>query len=163
MRLPYDLYFAGESRTWGAGGVAFVDHPLVEPAATIGRAYLLTAGQFEDVVAQESGRDTTPIDLSPLMAGEPHITGDGWYDMLLPVGIRDGVPVVTFTCPQPLAERVSTAPGEAYVTVIVAGIVSGGYADLDERAIASYLLGRPGVAKGWTLESLIELIETIVG
>ena len=61
-RIPHRLYFAGESRTWG-GGVAFLDHDHVAPAPTFGHAYLVTVEQFEDVAAQETGREHAEVEI----------------------------------------------------------------------------------------------------
>ena len=60
--LPGSLYFAGESPQWG-GGVAFYDHDT--PGFTAARGYLVTAGQFADIAAQEMHRipqDGDPIE-----------------------------------------------------------------------------------------------------
>ncbi len=53
IHLAGGLTFAGASRVWG-GGVAFYD-PHAD-GEIVARAYLLTFGQFSDVVAQETRR-----------------------------------------------------------------------------------------------------------
>src|SRR6266516_3153562 len=50
VELPGGIFFALRSRVWG-GGMAFYDPAL--PGRAAAHAYLLTRGQFADVLAQE--------------------------------------------------------------------------------------------------------------
>jgi hypothetical protein len=61
--LNFELYFAGQSNTWRRGekdsgvpgGIAFIrQNP--ERGPTLGRMYLITDGQFNDVVLQENAK-----------------------------------------------------------------------------------------------------------
>src|SRR4051794_35717515 len=51
IELPGSIYFAGVSKVWGGGGMAFYDHSV--PGPTPAKAYLITAEQFADVADQE--------------------------------------------------------------------------------------------------------------
>jgi hypothetical protein len=53
VKLPHQLYFADRSEAWG-GAVAFIS-PTPSNATTFARMYLITYGQFNDVVRQENG------------------------------------------------------------------------------------------------------------
>src|SRR4051794_6737799 len=53
--LAGGVYFATESAVWG-GGRAFYDRDLSSGATA--RAYLITAGQFADIISQEMHRPT---------------------------------------------------------------------------------------------------------
>ena len=122
MTLPHRLLFAGESRWWGGGGVAFID-PARGDATTLARAYLITAEQFQDVLAQESGRAVgTEVDLGVVGSGGSSILGDGNYDRVVHVGHRDW-PMLTFTTPRSVAELALNPPGDAYRDTIVRGVV----------------------------------------
>lgn len=148
------LFFRGQSQLWG-GGVAAIDHgPGPEPAR--GRAYLITVDQFEDVVAQESRRATTPIDISAAIEHGHHLAGPGPYDRLELVDTWDGVPVVTFTHPEPRAAHDPRPPSAAYLTTIVRGLADSHRMDND--AIAAYLLAAAGVDRAWNEASLGELV-----
>ena len=103
MTLPYRRYFAHRSTLWG-GGVAFLD--VFSPGRTVGRAYLLTTGQFADVLAQENGW--------PDRTAKPK----GWYRMTLGLGDLDGVPMRTITS---MDRGPVHAPSEAYLDVIRRG------------------------------------------
>jgi hypothetical protein len=121
VTIPHRLYFAGASRTWGGGGVAFLD-PTPDPAAgTLGRAWLLTAGQLADVLAQENGRPPPGPDIAlDRLAAEGSLTlGPGPYEHLLHCGDIEGIPVVTFTCARLLPPA---APGPAYTEIVTAGL-----------------------------------------
>jgi hypothetical protein len=131
-RLAHRRFFAGNSRTWGGGGVAFVD-PQPGSGDTPARRYLLTVEQFHDVWAQESGRavgtplefataDASPVELATLEPGSSVVVGTGGYDRLLLVGRIDDVPAVTFTSPREPDSLVPNPPSAAYRSVIAAGL-----------------------------------------
>ncbi|MFN3217016.1 MAG: histone deacetylase [Acidimicrobiales bacterium] len=136
-RLAHRRFFAGRSRTWGGGGVAFVD-PLPGSGDTPARRYLLTVEQFHDVWAQESGRTVgTPLefvtadgtgskpassDLDALAPGTSVVVGGGGYDRLLVVGRVDGIAVVTFTSPSEASSLRPNPPSAPYRAMIAAGL-----------------------------------------
>ncbi len=125
---PVDLagttYFAGESVQWG-GGVAFYDHET--PGRTAARAYLVTAGQFADIAAQEMYRlpaEGDPVEdlvLDPLDGGR-HTAGPGHYETIVAVGEQDGAPLLTFTAPHGADHVEHTPPSEPYLATIAAGL-----------------------------------------
>jgi hypothetical protein len=132
-RLAHRRFFAGRSRTWGGGGVAYVD-PRPGSGDTPARRYLLTLEQFHDVWAQESGRavgtpleaatsDGSPLDFAACAAGSSVVVGGGGYDRLLILGRFDDVPAVTFTSPREPTSLVANPPSTPYRAVIVAGLV----------------------------------------
>lgn len=139
--LPGTTYFAGQSPQWG-GGTAFYDHDA--PGGTAARAFLLTAGQFADVTAQEMYR--TPSDGDPVeelvrepLPGGRHALGPGAYETLVAVGERDGVPMLTFTAPHGVGDVVHTDPSPAYLATMARGITDAHGWD-DDRT-AGYLAG----------------------
>jgi hypothetical protein len=96
VTIPYARYFARDAAgtRWGAGGVAFLDPAT--PAATLGRAYLLTEDAFAALHAAEGP----------------------WYDLLLDLPPIDGTPARTFTSS---VRHPDNAPGEAYRRTVEAG------------------------------------------
>jgi hypothetical protein len=147
LTVPYRLYFAGTSKTWG-GAPSFID--IVESPATQARvrAYLITWDQFEDVVAQENGRGvTSPIDpaLGDLAVGRSHPLGLGRYENLLCVG-RDGdAPVLTFTSPKTMAQAELGAPAPEYLRTMIDGLRESHKMRDDE--ITAYLGAAPGCSE----------------
>jgi hypothetical protein len=145
------LYFAGTAKGWG-GSPCFID-TLESPATpTHARAYLITWGQFEDLLAQENARATTAVDLGPddLIQGSRICLGPGRYENILCFGKLEGFPIVTFTSSWTMAEAELGAPSSIYLERMIAGLRDS-HAMSDE-ALISYL----GSAAGCT-EELVSL------
>jgi hypothetical protein len=114
--------FAGTSRGWGGGGVAFVD-PAIGEGTTLGRGYLITAAQFQDVLAQESGREVgTEVDLSPMHDASSAQLGNGRYDLVVNLGKAGGWPMFTFTTPDPVGSLTLSSPSHWYRSTIIRGL-----------------------------------------
>jgi hypothetical protein len=152
--LPGSMYFATESLVW-TGGVAYYD-PSV-PGEVAGRAWLLTAGQFADVAAQEMRRPPdVDLDLATVLRTGRAQVGPGRYETLVLVGHRGGVPVLTFTAPWAMADVAPTAPSARYLTMLAAGLREAhGW---PPRRIARYLADRPGAAGTWRPEDVEHLL-----
>jgi hypothetical protein len=136
--LGGQVYFALESLTW-TGGVALLDPDA--GGEVRGRAYLITAGQFADVAAQEMRRvGPISVDLAAVAAAGRADLGPGRYERLLCLGDLDGHPQLTFTAPWSLAAVKPVAPAPAYRATIVAGLVEGHGLDPAEagRTVAGY-------------------------
>lgn len=97
VQLNGTIFYAGKSSIWN-GGVAFLD-PERE-GKSLGRAYLVTSEQFDDVIAQENGGEagTMTVDLATTIEAGRKV-GPGVYGTLVHVGDYNGHPVVTFTSP----------------------------------------------------------------
>lgn len=145
VELPHRLRFAGSSHAWNGTSVAYLerDHGATP---TLARAWLLTAEQFDDLVAQESHRPvttdppTTSVDLDTLLArGRVDVDG-GHYDDVLLVGTHDGYPIATCTTPDVPAPG---PPSRAYLALVATGLAEGWGLDLD--AISRYLCAQTGI------------------
>ena len=99
VALPGTVHYAGDSSVW-SGGVAFLDETT--PGRSLGRAYKISAEQFDDVVSQESNSsappDGTKVDTLATIAHGRSV-GNGVYGTLVHVGDYQGAPVMTFTSP----------------------------------------------------------------
>jgi hypothetical protein len=149
LRLAGRLGFAGTSAVWG-GGLAFLDPD--GDGEVVARAYLVTFGQFSDVVAQEAHRDGG----RDLERGPDGRLGalSRVYDTILELEPRTGVPVMTMTG-RPGATRPPVAPAAAYLATILAGLADG--CGLDAEARVGYLLRARGVAPAWDRAALLAL------
>jgi hypothetical protein len=146
LRLPGRLVFYGYSQTWDGAPAAF------EPAAaavqsgpeTLARAWRLTWEQLEDVMAQENGRSTCPLEVEAdaLVKNFSMLAGPGRYDRLLCVGALEGRPVLTFTAPESPEAVIPAAPSLTYLHHIITGLRE--TFALDDSAIAGYLGRAPG-------------------
>lgn len=175
IRWPGLLHFATRSRLWG-GGIAFADEPQQPGQEILGRAYLITAEQFDQVVHLEN--DGTVADeaaATPLDDVVEHGTascGTDIYGTLRLIGLREGVPVVTFTSSftSATAQRgdeyvlragrrflVHTSrPSPAYVRMIGGGLAETFGLDPDDQA--SYIRGCPG-GDEWGQDELVEVLQ----
>jgi len=154
VTLAGSVFFAWESPTWG-GGIAFYDPD--GPGTSYGRAYLVTAGQFSDIFAQEMHRiPEADLDVTGLLADGRFVVGPGRYEHQVVVGEIDGVPVVTFTASWTADEIAFNAPAERYVAMLVEGLRESH--GVDDTACVDYLLGRPGIGVDWTRARLVDLV-----
>ncbi|WP_370413891.1 histone deacetylase [Streptomyces fradiae] len=149
------LYFATESAVWG-GGRGFYD-PDGE-GRTLGRAHLISGGQFSDIAALEMYREPglgTGLDLDEAVARGRLAFGPGRYETVVCAGEVDGVPLLTFTAPWAVADVELRAPSEPYLRHLAAGLrESGAWSD---QEIARYLAGSPGAAGTWTEADVLSL------
>jgi hypothetical protein len=142
------LYFAAYSRQWD-GPVAFVR--ARGGRQTLGRMYLITDDQFNDVVLQENGRDSGWGRLCPPFEEMNAGTNTSWtlpgirlYGRLLRLGTDGGHPVLTFSATR--EDFPIGPPGAAYLALIVAGLAET-YPRMSAKDIREYLAtadGMPG-------------------
>ncbi len=138
--IPHRLVFAGDAKVWGGGGVCFID-PAISTATTRCRAFRITLEQFQDVLAQESGRpEGTDVDVFRALPTGTARLGDGNYDTVIYLGETDGEPMFTFTSPR-FAELVSNPPADSYRSVVVRGLVEC-HDDLDIADAEAYVSER---------------------
>jgi hypothetical protein len=166
-------HFALTSRVWG-GGIAFMDD--AKDAQGLGRAYRVTAGQFDEIVHFENSGTTAAgakkINLDDVLTAGRLATGPGAYETLVHVGDHDGAPVLTFTAPfsaeDAIAGRVritrghalpvhvhSNKPSASYVRMIGQGLAQ--TFGMDEVAQADYIRGCPG-GDQWQRRDLVQTL-----
>src|SRR5258708_7844443 len=122
VSLNFDLYFAGNSRSWG-GAPAFIRRGNSN-SIVYGRMYLITDDQFNDVVLQENDEPVDGTRFVPpfeQLAEEKEfaLAGNRLYGHLMNIGKQDKCPVITFTTMRDLPIGV---PSEAYLKIIISGI-----------------------------------------
>ena len=96
--LHHRLYFAGNSGTWN-GGVAFVGTKRDEQVRTLGRVYMITMEQLNDIRRKEG-------------------PSDHWYGNKLLLGTLDGLSVYTLTRTATYDFTTARQPAQAYTDVI---------------------------------------------
>lgn len=148
------VYFASESPTW-TGGIAFLDTSVTTTAAA--RAYLITAGQFADVVAQEMRREPAgDLDLTEVLDSGRQRLGDGRYETLVQVGSLAGHPMLTFTAPWSMSDVDSRAPAPAYLRMVGRGLMEAHRWDADRAT--TYLAALTGVRDTWPYDDIAALL-----
>jgi len=157
LTLPGTVYFAWESPVW-TGGVAFYAPGRVGDRAAA-RGYLLTAGQFDDLLAQEMYRapgSCGPLDLDAVVREGVVRLGGGRYETVLCVGELDGSPILTFTAPWDPAAVELRRPSSRYLNMLAAGLrESHGWTP---GQIYAYLAELSGVQGFWDIGELRALI-----
>lgn len=133
--LDSQLAFGGWSQTW-EGGVAFVRRS--SGARLRARLYLLTLEQFSDVVAQENWLVPGTVEIEP-SEEQVVLDGDHTYRLVIPLGPREGVPVLTIS---QLASTDTAAPSAAYLRHMAEGLREAHAMSGDD--IVAYLAAAPG-------------------
>lgn len=86
--------------------------------------------------------------------------GPGRYETLVCPGQHRGVPLLTFTAPQPASAVPHRPPAPLYLGMIARGLhESHGW---PAERIADYLTGRPGVADGWSPDAVTALVVEVL-
>ncbi len=153
--ISHELYFAGESAIW-TGGRAYVDHRSRPGVRTLARAWLLGYRQWSDLLASESSRETDDQSDCTPTTGQVQALGTGRYDLVLGLGQRAGLPMLTFTSPDPMDPSKCTSPAAAYLATIARGL--GEAHGLRAVEAARYLLRRRGVAGSWRAADLLTVL-----
>jgi hypothetical protein len=145
LMISGGLRFVGVSSVWG-GGMAIYDAGAGGEVAA--RAYLITADQFVDVLAQEMRSEPgLDVDLTPARETGWHSLGSGHYETVGHLGSRDGLPMFTFTSAS-VDEHPVNAPSAGYLRTIALGLKeSHGWT---ASVIGQYLARFPGAAGTWT-------------
>ncbi|MEN2768551.1 hypothetical protein [Ornithinibacillus xuwenensis] len=154
--INYPLYFAKERSKWGAGGVAFIGTERSTLETTIGRMYLISEGQFIDVVAQENNRHAISLELESIIANGYADLGLGWYDRIVYLGDKNGAPIFTFTSSTPLSRVQFTMPSAAYLSTIAKGLMESG---LSLEEIIEYFHDKNGISGNLNEKELQKYIE----
>ncbi|KAH7528921.1 hypothetical protein FEM48_Zijuj05G0129000 [Ziziphus jujuba var. spinosa] len=151
--LPYRLFFGRNfSRSWGPGGVAFINPEVNIHEKTYMCLYRITLEQFNDVLLQENDPSVTlSSPLFDLTALNSIMTGTsksqeinmekGWYRNVTYLGKVGDLPILTLTCRLSEVEGFRSGkiplcpPGKSYTNILLRGLVEGKQLS-EEEAIA---------------------------
>ncbi|KAI7985344.1 Histone deacetylase 5 [Camellia lanceoleosa] len=153
--VPHRLFFGRDhTKTWGPGGVAFLDPESNSQDKAYMCMYRITLEQFNDVLLQENvpGYDmSSPLfdltDLDSVMKNQyfsVEALEGGWYYNVVHMGNENGIPILTMTCTISDVENFksgkfpSSAPAKGYVNILVRGLEEG--KQLSEEAAMAYIL-----------------------
>ncbi|MBQ3392781.1 MAG: HTH domain-containing protein [Lachnospiraceae bacterium] len=114
-KFPFNIFFAGRSRTWNGGGTAFLDDS--REGFAFGRIYKISRGQLDDIQQMEGAN----------------------YTRRLLLGEKDDLPIYTFTTENPHLTR--NTPSAEYLAVIEKGLAET-YPWLSALSLQVYLYSR---------------------
>ena len=120
-RIPHLMYFAKSSAKWDNQGLAFIDPHEDGTAMTLGRVYLISRAQYEEIRFMEGGKNL-----------------NGWYKHEVTLGTLGKYPVYCFTAPGLLAPN---PPSEKYLDVLRTGLMET-WPELGKEAHEKYLSER---------------------
>lgn len=154
-----EMYFAKSSRNWEDEGVAFIKTDFDEQQQTLGRMYLITKGQFIDIVKQETDfKGNLTIDFDGAISGGSLVFKKGsWYGNIIFLGNQHNNPIFTFTHQDNILP--TTKPSSNYLKTIIKGIHET-YDHLNTAEIVDYLISKKGVAGNYSREDLEKLVES---
>ena len=133
--LRHPLLFGGPSRMW-AGGTAYLDTAV--DGHGVGRAWRISHGQFEDLVAQENQRPAGDVVIDPTVLWTGGTVLDARYGELVPLDPIDDEPAVTFSY---ITRPTPRPPDPAYVDVIRAGMAELGLSEVQAAGLLDPVLG----------------------
>lgn len=146
--IPYQLYFAKESKAWN-GGVAFIKSKLNinDKKFAFGRVYLIKKQQFVQILRQENGKEigntSIKLDFDILEKKNYFILENQnlWYGKIINLGKRNRISVLTFTSKYDFKDY--NLPSKSYLKTIIEGIKET-YKIKNEK-IVDYLVSIPGI------------------
>jgi hypothetical protein len=163
VTINHELYFSKSSSIWEHGGVAFIRAEKNENIKTLGRMYLITTEQFEQVVRQENAiepeDERIQIDLEDTISKGESIIDGNWYSQILFLGYEDGNPILTFTGGWSDDEIEPNPPGEKYLKTIIKGIKEA--YELDDANMVEYLIDVEGIKGRIGEEILIKWVSEV--
>lgn len=165
IMILHPLFFADSAPQWEDGGVAFVRPEKDEDAKTLGRMYLISDEQFEDVVLQENGHRSLNVDIGLDLAravekGSSELRS-GRYRTILHLGDQGGFPIFTFTASRTEVEPSLNPPAPMYLSIIARGLAE--TFGLSPQGILEYLREVPGIRDRISHEELARIAGSVDG
>jgi hypothetical protein len=151
-----ELYFSKQSSGWDNGGVAFVKINHSPNITTLGRLYLITRQQLEDVAKQEtSSEEIQTINFDEALArGSTVFKSRSWYGNVLCLGKDNDYPIFTLTNEINLAAV--TRPSPQYISTIAKGLAQ--TLKINQQEAIDYFMNKQGIANNYTIEELTKII-----
>ena len=160
--IPLQLYFAQKSPRWENKAVGFVNSKINLAIRTLGRKYLITKDQFEDVFKQENGIDIEKkihIDFNNAREKGAITLQKSWYGRVIFLGEEEGIPIYTLTAHWDFKYEEIASPSYSYIRHIIMGIKQT-YNLFDEQ-IAEYLYQKPGVDINFSKKELLKITQEL--
>lgn len=160
LMLPYQLYFAHQSKRWDGKGICFLDHNRSKSALTYSRAWRITDEQFVDIVRQENNKPEIDFDPAAVFAEPTTVVGKGLYSRVVVCDHIDGEPVVTCTGVKGVDQQRSNSPAAGYLTIVAAGLHQ--TTGLNRQGMKKYFEKLPGIRGQWSGQRFNQLLDEAI-
>jgi hypothetical protein len=160
ISIPFQLYFTKNSSRWGNKAVGFLGLEINPAIRTLGRKYLITKEQFEDVFRQENNisvKQTLNIDFRKAREEGALTVKESWYGRVIFLGMEEGFPIFTLTAYWDFKPEEALPPSRKYLKHVIKGIRQT-YSMPDEQ-ILEYLSQKPGISINLSEKELFDIIQ----
>ncbi|MBU1809395.1 MAG: hypothetical protein KJ661_07560 [Candidatus Omnitrophica bacterium] len=158
--IPLQLYFAKKSPRWDDKAVGFLNSKVDLTSKTLGRKYLITKDQFNDIFKQENNIDLEEkinIDFNDVIKKGTTTLKKSWYGKIILLGEEKRVPIVTLTAYWDYKYEDVLSPSAIYLRHIIRGINQTYKLSADQ--VLEYLYQKPGLAIIFSRNKLLEVIK----
>jgi hypothetical protein len=160
ISIPFQLYFAKSSPKWENKSVGFLSLKFDPAIRTLGRKYLITKEQFEDVFRQENNvsvKQTINIDFLEAKNIGALTVKESWYGRLVFLGMEEGFPIFTLTAHWNFNPKEVLSPSSNYLKHIIKGIRQ--TYNFSNENILEYLSKKPGISMNLSENELLNIIK----
>lgn len=160
IAIPFQLYFAKSSPKWENKAVAFLGSQLNPAILTLGRKYLISKEQFEDVFKQENNikiTEETSIDFEEAKESVSVTVKESWYGRIIFLGMERGFSVFTLTAYWEFKTGETLPPSSSYLKHIIRGIKQ--IYGFSNDKIYEYLNEKPGINGNFSRKRLLDIIQ----
>lgn len=161
--INHELLFVESSTRWSGLGVAIINPDVNDRFESYGRMFLITKGQFIDIIKQEN-----KISLSTELSVKfPDGKKVKYYDLfqnrrygrIINIGTDSGYPVLTFTASKPVSSMPINKPSHDYIKMLSRGLQES--YDMSTRCIVDYFIELKGVKNNYKRDELTEIVDSI--
>ncbi len=160
ITIPFQLYFTKNSPRWGNKAVGFLGLEFNPTIRTLGRRYLITKEQFDDIFKQENNINITQtinIDLGEAREKTALTIKESWYGRVIFLGAEERSPVFTLTAYWDFKPEEALPPSRNYLKHIIKGIKQ--TYGMSNENILEYLSQKPGVSLNFSAKELLDIIQ----
>jgi len=158
--IPFQLYFTKNSSKWENKSVGFLGLKVNPVIKTLGRKYLISEEQFEDIFKQENNIDikkAIKIDFGKAEEESTLIVKQSWYGRIVFLGEEGGLPIFTLTAYWDFNPKETLPPSSSYLRHIIKGIKQ--VYRFPNEQILEYLNQKPGVSMNFSKNELLDIIQ----
>ncbi len=160
ISIPFQLYFTKSSPKWENKSVGFLSIEVNPAIRTLGRKYLITKEQFEDVFKQENNisiKQAINIDFKKAREEGALTVNESWFGRIIYLGTEERFPIFTLTAYWDFNPEEVLPPSSNYLKHIIKGIRQ--TYRISNEQILEYLSQKPGISTNVSESKLLSTIQ----